>query len=148
MSVTKMAKDATPTESPAAGGRSLRKSIAVLAVLLLTAGASWLYLKPSDADAAPVPGEVLKLEPIQLNLAEGRYLRIGIAIQGVASGGHEELEGSKALDATIELFSGRKMEDLAQSEQREALKDKLRKELDKRYHGDVIDVYFTDFVTQ
>jgi flagellar FliL protein len=147
MSVTKMAKDATPTETPAAGGRSARKSIAVLLVLLLTAGASWLYLKPSDADAAPVPGEVLKLEPIQLNLAEGRYLRVGIAIQGVASG-HEELEGSKALDATIELFSGRKMEDLAQSAKREELKDKLRKELDKRYHGDVIDVYFTDFVTQ
>lgn len=147
MSVTKMAKGATPTETPAAGGRSARKSIAVVVVILLTAGASWLYLKPSDAKAAPVPGVVVKLEPIQLNLAEGRYLRIGIAIQGVADA-YEEPEGSKALDATIELFSGRKMEDLAQPVQREVLKEKLRAELLKRYKGDVIDVYFTDFVTQ
>lgn len=124
-----------------------RKFVVMLVVLLLVGGASWFYLRPSTEDAPPEPGAVLKLEPIQLNLAEGRYLRVGIAIQGVV-GGHEELDGSKALDATIELFSGRKMEDLSQQDQRKALKEKLRAELLERYHGEVIDVYFTDFVTQ
>lgn len=133
------------TETPAAGKR--KKALVLLTILAVTGAAAWFYMKPPEAEAAPVPGEVLKLEPIQLNLAEGRYLRVGIAIQGVESG-HGELEGSKALDATIELFSGRRMEDLAQSKQRDALKKELLEELEHRYHGDVIDVYFTDFVTQ
>lgn len=137
--------DPTPETAPTAGRR--RKFIVLAVVVLLTAGASWFYLRPAGAEEAPQPGEVLKLEPIQLNLASGRYLRVGIALQGVAEA-HEEIEGSKALDATIELFSGRRIEDLAQPVQREVLKKKLRVELIERYHGEVIDVYFTDFVTQ
>ena len=146
MSVTAMSTtDASPETEPAA--RRGRKFLVLAVVLLLTAGASWLYLRPADAERAPQPGEVLKLEPIQLNLASGRYLRVGIALQGVAEAG-EEIEGSKALDATIELFSGRRIEDLAQPVQREVLKKKLRAELIDLYHGEVMDVYFTDFVTQ
>lgn len=147
MSVTTMDKEAPTAEIETPAPRKRRRTVAMLVVILLTAGASWFYLRPAQGEEAPVPGAVLKLEPIQLNLAEGRYLRVGIAIQGVA-GAEEELEGSKALDATIELFSGRKMEDLAQPVQRTVLKEKLRAELLKRYHGEVIDVYFTDFVTQ
>lgn len=145
MSRTTTTDTTDTTETPAAGKR--KKALVLLVILAVTGAAAWFYMKPVDAEAAPVPGEVLKLEPIQLNLAAGRYLRIGIAIQGVYSG-KEELEGSKALDATIELFSGRQMEDLAEPKQRDALKLALREELKERYDGDVIDVYFTDFVTQ
>lgn len=147
MSVSAMTATTADEANPPAAPRR-RKAIVLIVVLLIVAGASWFYLRPAGAEeAAKEPGEVVTLEPIQLNLAEGRYLRIGIAIQGVADA-YEEPEGSKALDATIELFSGRKMEDLAQPVQRQVLKDKLRTELLKRYHGEVIDVYFTDFVTQ
>ena len=52
----------------------------------------------------PEPGEVVTLEPIQINLAGGHYLRIGLALQLTADA--HEADGSKALDATIELFSG------------------------------------------
>jgi flagellar FliL protein len=146
MSVSTMATtQPTPADEPQPG-RS-RKLLVLVIVLLLTGAASWLYLRPAEAEEAPQPGAVLQLEPIQLNLASGRYLRVGIALQGVADA-HEELEGSKALDATIELFSGRRIEDLAQPVQRQVLKKKLRAELIDRYHGEVIDVYFTDFVTQ
>lgn len=148
MSVTTMATtDPTPENENKTAARRSRKLIVLAVVLLLTGGASWFYLRPAGTEEAPEPGEVLKLEPIQLNLASGRYLRVGIALQGVAEA-DEEIEGSKALDATIELFSGRRIEDLAQPVQRKVLKEKLRVELIERYHGEVIDVYFTDFVTQ
>lgn len=146
MSVTAMTTTAPDEVNPPAAPRR-RKVIVLIVVLLIVGAASWFYLRPAGAEEAAKPGEVVKLEPIQLNLAEGRYLRIGIAIQGVADA-YEAPEGSKALDATIELFSGRKMEDLAQPVQRQVLKDKLRSELLERYHGEVIEVYFTDFVTQ
>lgn len=143
---TKTATETSETSETSAPDRK-KKALVLLVIFAITGAAAWFYMKPAEAEAAPVPGEVLKLEPIQLNLAEGRYLRIGIAIQGVAEG-HEELEGSKALDATIELFSGRRMEELAEPKRRSELKQELVEELHERYHGDVIDVYFTDFVTQ
>lgn len=148
MSVTTMKNDPAEAETAAAGKSGKKKLIAVALVLAMTAGAWWFLLRPSaEADPAPVPGEVLKLDAIQLNLQGGHYLRIGIALQASEDAG-EHFEGSKALDATIDLFSGRRMEDLAQPVQRKVLKEKLLKELEHRYHGEVIDVYFTDFVTQ
>jgi flagellar FliL protein len=128
---------------------SRRKLLSMIVVLVVAAGGSWTYFRPAEAEAEakPAPGEVLKLDAIQLNLAQGRYLRLGIALQASEEAG-DYVEGSKALDAAIELFSGRKMEDLAQPVQREVLKDKLLVELEERYDGKVIDVYFTDFVTQ
>jgi flagellar FliL protein len=143
-----MSKEPKSAEQEQQATNPKRKILVMIAVLAVVAGASWTYFRPAEAEAEekPVAGEVLKLEAIQLNLAAGRYLRLGIALQATEDA--EEVEGSKALDAAIELFSGRKMEDLAQPVQREVLKDKLLVELEERYHGEVIDVYFTDFVTQ
>lgn len=144
---------AAPTSRPAGevqvvtkgGGR---KKLIVLLVALLTVGGAgyWFMLKPAEAKEAPVPGEVVRLEPIQVNLAAGRYLKVGIALQLTAEA--EEADGSAALDATIELFSGRSMDQLTRPEERKQLKKELEKELEKRYHGEVMGVYFTDFVTQ
>lgn len=121
--------------------------IMVLVPVLVIVGAGyWFFLKPSGAEAAPVPGEVVTLEPLQVNLAQGHYLRVGIALQ-LVEGAHE-VDGSKALDATIELFSGHKMDEVSEVKERKELKDELEKELDHLYHGDVMGVYFTEFVTQ
>ena len=128
--------------------RKSRKTllIIVVVVLAMAAAAWWFMIRPAGADEAPKPGEVLQLEPIQVNLAGGHYLKIGIALQAVE--GAEEVEGSKALDATIELFSGMTMAELGDKRKRTHLKEKLVEELDHRYHGEVMEVYFTDFVTQ
>lgn len=127
---------------------SRRKAVVLVAVVALAAGAVWWFmLRPASAEPAPEPGDVVALEAIQVNLADDRYLRIGIALQATTEV-EEELEGSKALDATIELFTGQRQEDLARKPYRDKLKKELELALDEAYHGEVMGVYFTDFVTQ
>jgi flagellar FliL protein len=134
-------------EAPQRGGRK-RVLLVGLLVVLLGGGAGWWFLlRPASAEEAPTAGEVMTLEAIQVNLAGNHYLRIGIALQATDEV-KEELDGSKALDATIELFTGQRMEDLARKPYREQLKRKLEHHLDEVYEGEVMGVYFTDFVTQ
>lgn len=137
-----------PAGTPARPRRSRKKLlVVVLLVLALAGGGYWFVLKPGGGDAEPVPGEVLVLEPVQVNLAAGHYLRIGLALQMI-EGGHGEPDGSKALDATIELFTGRKVAELADTETRNKLRAELLASLEDGYHGEVMDIYFTEFVTQ
>ena len=149
MTITTSAPEApageVETTKKRGGGR--KKLILVLVVLLAIGGAAyWFMLKPAEAKTAPKPGEVVSLEPIQVNLAAGHYLKIGIALQLTAEA--TEADGSKALDATIDLFSNRPMEQLTRPDVRAKLKKELVKELKERYDGEVMGVYFTDFVTQ
>ncbi len=139
------AEDAATTEETGPGRR--KKVLLLLLVALLVAGAAWFFLlRGGDEPAAPKPGEMLPLESTQINLAGGHYLKVGIALQ-LTEGAHE-VDGSKALDAAIELFSGRDVDELARPGTRQTLKKKLTAELEHRYHGDVMEVYFTEFVTQ
>lgn len=128
--------------------RSRKKLLLVVLVLVVaSAGAGyWFFLRP-PADAPPEPGAVLKLDAIQVNLAQGHYLRVGIALQASKDAG-ADLDGSKALDSTIALFSGQDMDRLEQTSYRNKLKRTLEHRLGKEYDGEVIGVYFTDFVTQ
>ena len=70
-----------------------------------------------------------------------------VALQLTTTVAHEP-DGSKALDAVIELFTGRSVNDLADAKERHHLKDELMEHLEHEYHGDVMGVYFTEFVTQ
>ena len=130
---------------PAKQGGKKKLVVILVALLAIGGGAYWFVLKPHP-QAAPQPGEVVTLEPIQVNLASGHYLKIGIALQ--LTKGAKEVDGSKALDATIELFSGRSMEELTERKQRQKLKHELEATLEKRYDGEVMGAYWTDFVTQ
>jgi flagellar FliL protein len=141
------------TAAPAAeqeekkGGKKKLLLVGVLVVALLGGGGWWFMIRPASAAEKPQPGAVLKLDAIQVNLAGGHYLRIGIALQA-SKGAPTDLDGSKALDATIELFSGQSMSRLAAKSYRDQVKKKLEHTLDTAYDGEVIGVYFTDFVTQ
>ena len=149
MSVVDIAKPAEATgEEPAKKGGK-KKLILIVVVLLLAGGAGyWFFMKPaSGAEKAPEPGVVVKLDAIQINLADDHYLKVGIALQASKDAG-EELDGSKALDETIDLFSGQSMEDLARRSFRDKMKKNLEHRLDEAYEGEVIGVYFTDFVSQ
>ncbi|MFC6288127.1 flagellar basal body-associated protein FliL [Nocardioides sp. GCM10027113] len=128
------------------GGGKLKKILLVLVVVVVAVAAVWfLFLKPKPVEE-PKPGEVVALDPIQINLAGGHYLRMGLALQ-LVEGAHE-VDGSKALDAAIDLFSGEDIGHLADAKHRNELKHELEEELDEAYHHEVLGVYFTEFVTQ
>lgn len=145
---TKTKDDAEATTETAAAPKKSKKKlvIAVVAVLLLGGAGYWFFLKPTDAEASPKPGEVVTLDAIQINLEDGHYLRVGLALQLTESA--HDLDGSQALDATIDLFSGREIKEVTTAKTRNRLKAELENELSHLYHGDVMGVYFTDFVTQ
>ena len=129
------------------GPRSKKKLALILLVVLAVAGAGWFFfLKPSGPEE-PKPGAIMSLESTQINLAGGHYLKIGLALQLTETAAHD-VDGSKALDATIDLFSGLPVTDVARAQSRHKLKNQLVKELKERYDGDVMGVYFTEFVTQ
>ncbi|MBZ5735191.1 flagellar basal body-associated FliL family protein [Nocardioides sp. TRM66260-LWL] len=140
---------AAPAAEEKKGGK--KKLIIIVVALLVVAGAAYFFLlKPKPADAAkpkPVAGVVTPLDPIQINLEGGHYLRVGIALQQTDKAA-EALDGSKALDAAIELFSGKSIEELSKPKERVKLKKELVKELEHLYEDEVMDVYFTQFVMQ
>ena len=150
MSVVDLAKpaEAQGEKAGASGGGSKKLLLVLVVVLALVGGAGyWFFLKPAGASTEPEPGAVLKMDAIQINLADTHYLKLGIALQASKDAG-EELDGSAALDESIDLFSGQAMEDLSRRAFREKLKKDLEHRLDEAYDGEVIGVYFTDFVTQ
>ena len=104
-------------------------------------------------------GPVQNLEPITLNLADGHFLKIGLALQlaEVEGGGHgaaEELPPAKALDIAIAQLGQHTMDELASPKGRELVKKKLSDQVAKAYIDPetntsvVTKVYFTEFVMQ
>jgi len=146
---TAAAADAEP-EAPAK--KKLPLIIGAVVLLVAVAAGAWFFvLSPSDAEAAEEPepekGDVVALEPVSINLAEGSYLRLGLALQQTADAEHEA-DGSEALDLAIKTFSGRTTEELDDLAVRDELKHELLLEVEEAYHDEVMDIYFTEFVTQ
>ena len=144
---------ATMTTSPPEGGATKqgggRKKILILilVVLAVAGGAYWFMLRPAPEPPEPEPGEVLALEAIQVNLEAGHYLRVGIALQ-MSAEVVEELDGSKALDALIDVYTGERLEPLTEPDRREELRELLVEKVVELYEDEVLDVYVTEFVTQ
>ncbi|HJQ06736.1 MAG TPA: flagellar basal body-associated FliL family protein [Nocardioides sp.] len=147
MSAAVMQPEAATASEDAQGSK--KKLVIGIVVLLLAVGGAgyWFFLKPSGP-AVPKPGAVAPLDSIQVNLADGHYLRLGIALQLTTGAGKDPVDGSKALNAAIEVFSGLPVAEVNKRSQREKLRGELEKDLEKAYDGDVMDVYFTEFVTQ
>jgi flagellar FliL protein len=143
-------EDAAPLAAAAKGRRRL-VLVAIVAVLALGA-AAFVFLKPApDAAEAgpegPVPGAVVAVDPVSVNLADGHYLRLGFSMQ-LTESAHEEIQQAQALDIAIALFTGRRMAEVNDAARREELKVELAHQLAEAYEGEVMDVYLTDFVTQ
>jgi len=147
-------KEMTETdEEPAKGGKKKLLLIG-LVVLLAAAGAAYFFLFSGSGEAEaeePVAGDVLPLEPIAVNLAGGGYLKIGVTLQFTeegSAGGHggSGPDGSKATDLIISTFSQAAPADVVGA--REALKAALEEKIVEAYHGDVMDIYYNEYVTQ
>ena len=151
-----MAKKKSDSEDGEKGSR-LRIVVVVLAILLVAAGV-YMYLgngsSDAPADAQPVAvaaidkGEVIKLEPIFINLKDERFLKVGLALQTTLTGDDVELDGSMALDAAIEVFSNKDLEQLVSESGRAQLKEALLTLVTEKYGAQVIDIYLTEFVMQ
>lgn len=110
-----------------------------------------------------VEGPVVKLDPITLNMADGRFVRVGLGFQMAPAeegggGGEEEAEEpdttdaagryAKALDIVIEVLGGKTYEELVDPAGRDLAKDEIVEELKRAYHEEIEDLYFTEFVLQ
>jgi flagellar basal body-associated protein FliL len=105
-------------------------------------------------DPSTERGGVLELDPLTVNLADGHYLKVGLALQLDQTAGadvekaKDEGLGAKALDMAIAALSPKSMDQLGQSKVRDELKQKLGTDACMAYEGEVLTVYFTNFVMQ
>jgi len=140
------------TEAPAAK-KGKKKLLMMVAVGLMVAAGVGGYLIMGKGGGAPAeepkpePGAVVALDAVTVNLKDGHYLKVKLALQATAEAA-EEPDGSKALDRAIEQFSEYEMGELSTTEGRHKAKEKLREELKEAYEGEIMDVYFTEFVMQ
>lgn len=135
-------------EAPRGGKR--KKLLLIIGVLVALAAAAYFFvLAPKGDDGvepAPEAGAVLAVEPMSINLAEGRYLRLGFGLQLTTEA--LEVDTAMARDAAISLFSGRTVDEISDPASRAALKFELAAQLAELYDGEVMGVYLTDYVTQ
>lgn len=146
--------EAEPKTDEAEGTKSGKKKkllfiVGPLVLVIVLAAVYFLFLKGGSSTPAKVvhnPGPVVTIDPITINLAGGHFLKLGMALQPEA--GATEVSGAKALDAAIELFSGKTITELSSKDGRDKAKAKLVAEVYELYEKQVYDVYFTEFVYQ
>lgn len=132
----------------------------IVLLLVIIGGGVYVFLGRQSAPApavaaapaAPAPqpvelGAVIRLEPIFINLRDGRLLKLGLALQTT----QEEVtgvDGALALDAAIEVFSDQDFTQLTGIERRRELKQVLVDRVVDGYGPTVTNIYFTEFVMQ
>lgn len=159
MAKAEQAKEQATGEEPARSGR--KKLVIGIAAVALLAGGYVLTSGGGSADAAataevpdaPVAGQVVPLDTITLNLADGRFLKVGLALQlveGVAAPAAGDVAGfaAPALDEAISLLGTMSYDALVAPGGRDRAKAELSARIGERYEGDVIAVYFTELVMQ
>lgn len=140
--------DGNVTPEKKKGGKKKIMIIALVAVVVL--GGGGYYMKSKGAAKGPVkpkPGAVLVLDSINMNLTDGHYLKLDMALQETKKA-PSTIDGSQAMDIAISEFSGMTMQTLAVPAKREAAKAELLQKIEKAYPGQIMDVYFTEFVMQ
>lgn len=143
-----MAEEKVAEEAPKKSKKML--IIIVAAVVLLGGGGAGAYfmLKGPSKKPAPVPGKVVAMDAITLNLADGHFLKLGLALQATAAAAVTP-DGSHADDIAISQFSNMAVAELSSNAQREKEKKELKEKIVKAYGEDeIMDVYFTTFVMQ
>jgi flagellar FliL protein len=153
------------------GKRGKGKIVLVLMLLLGAAAGYTLKGGGSGAEAAggptttapPEPGVMVGIEPLSLNLADGHYLKVGIAVQlndGAieGAGGHgvgtDVTEGWLAehgpmvRDLVISELGGAHIAEFASAEAREIVRHTLLEKANERLHETVYAIYFTEFIMQ
>ncbi len=147
-----MAKDKAAAEGAEEPKKSKKMLIIIIAAVVLLggggAGAYFMFFKSSgNEEVVYEPGAVVALDSITINLDDGHFLKVSIALQVSADAAHEP-DGSQALDLLITQFSNKSIAELSTNEGREAQKRELVEKIREAYHDEVYDIYFTEFVMQ
>ena len=156
-------KKAKKAKKEKGGGRS-NLVPAVLLTLGLLGGGYFMGPAAQEAKVAAanpkpeedlVAGEVATMEPININLAEGHFLRVGIGLQlveGVDVKAYTAGKTSKANDIVIAELGGHAVAEMSTPEgykkMKEALKEKIVKAYETPDGKEVMDIYITNFVMQ
>jgi len=131
--------------------RSMKVKLAALLVLLLVGGAIAKFTvlaspaKAAGKPAAPAKGPVVPMDEMTLNLADGHYLRLKIALQA-AKGTSTELDTSEAAQALIDTYSNQTVAQLTGDAGRNRAKQAFLGKLGKLYPKKFLDAYYTEFV--
>jgi flagellar FliL protein len=151
--------DKPEDEDAPKGGKKKLLVIGLVALLAIGAAAYFfVFSGGGEAEAEPAAeagSVVLAVDPVAINLAGGSYLKLGFTLQfslaydeaaGGGHGGGATPDGSKAMDIAISQFSGAALSDVQAN--REALKAAFEAAVIEAYHGDVYELWYTEYVTQ
>ena len=130
--------------------------IVIAAVVLLGGGAGGYFMffaGGEKAEAAPKKGAVVAMDSaLTINLAEGHYLKLAFTLQATEDAGEAEIDNAEAIDIAIDKYTGVEIAELETEKGRQAAKTELLDEIKKVYNVDdqhiIMDIYFTQFVTQ
>jgi flagellar FliL protein len=160
-----MAKKKTADGDEAKSGKGKTLAMGAVMAIGLLGGLKGFVLSGGKAAAATgvstttttKPGPIVTLDPITVNIAGDRFLKIGLGLQlsGKLAGqpapkdSNDPTKGfARALDLTIETFGGHTYDSLVTPAGRTVAKEELIKKLEAAYPEEVEGVYFTDFVMQ
>jgi flagellar protein FliL len=144
------------------------KSNLVPAIVLALGIAAGGYFMGGSGESAAAPtettvpeiveGPLLAIEPMTVNLAGGRYLRVGVsfqmtdayedAVEGEEGEAFPHHDASRIQDLLIATLGGRPVDGLATSDGRSAVKEEIHHQVDELFEGEVMEIYFTEFVIQ
>jgi flagellar FliL protein len=142
-----------PAEAPKKSKKMLMIIVAAVVLLGGGGGAFFMMKSGSKAEAAPKKGVVTAIDSaITINLTEGHYLKLGFSLQQTADSGTTAVDTSEALNLAIDEYTGKTVAELSTEKGRDAAKADLVTQIVKAYTVDgtkeVMDIYFTSFVTQ
>ena len=153
------------------GGKGGKGKIVLVLMLLLGAAAGYTLkgggggaeaASGPTTTAAPEPGVMVSIEPLSLNLADGHYLKVGIAVQlvdgaieGAGHGAGAEISeewlaehGPMVRDLVISELGGVHIAELASADARDVVRHTLLEKANERLHESVYAIYFTEFIMQ
>jgi flagellar protein FliL len=147
------------------GGRSNLVPAVVLAIGIAAGGyfvggsgaAATTDAEESAAEADELEaGDVVELEAVTVNLANGRFLRVGVAV--LTSAEFESVDDeprrfkpehqSRLRDQLIAMFAGRDVATLTGAENIEATKAEMLDRVNVVLDGHAFEVYLTEFASQ
>jgi flagellar FliL protein len=143
----------TPAEAPKKSKKMLMIIVAAVVLLGGGGGAFFMMKGGSKAEAAPKKGIVTAIDSaITINLTDGHYLKLGFSLQQTSDSGATAVDTSEALNLAIDEYTGKTVAELSTEKGRDAAKEELLSQIVKAYTVDktkeVMDIYFTSFVTQ